>query len=202
MCHSRGSKRLGKAKPVVSIASQSIRAITAQRAAAKKKGRNPRESRTGRPPRPRLSSAVNPPPQGAPGVAHRRQLRPADGKEVEHDPEHETAVVEPERPAARPFAECVPLTRRVAQTEIDESDPEQAEGAEERGMGVVERKEGAVLVVIDERRVQGPAAKHTRTDEIPERRAEDVEVGEPVLELTGGGDDEAVLLYGLDDEEE
>lgn len=35
-------------------------------------------------------------------------------------------------------------------------------------MGVIESQEGAVLVVIDQRRVQGAAAKDAGADEVPE----------------------------------
>ena len=70
----------------------------------------------------------------------------------------------------------------IAQAEVDEAEREQPEGAEQRRVRVVERQEGAVLVVIDERRVERAAAEDAGADEIPERRAEDVEIGEAVIE--------------------
>lgn len=53
-------------------------------------------------------------------LIHRRELRPAYWEEVENDPERQTAVVEPERPAAGLLAESVLLARGVAQAEVDE----------------------------------------------------------------------------------
>ena len=47
---------------------------------------------------------------------------------------------------------------------------------------MVERQEGAVLVIIDERSVESAAAEHTGADEIPERRPEDVEISQAVIE--------------------
>ena len=111
------------------------------------------------------------------------ELRPADREEVEADPQHQPAIVEPERPQPEPLAERMPVGRDIAQAEIDQPDRQQAEGAEQRRMGVVEGQEGAVLVVIDQRRVQRAAAEDAGADEVPERRADDVGVGEPVLEL-------------------
>ena len=43
-----------------------------------------------------------------------------------------------------------------------------------------------MLVVIDQRRVQRAAAENAGADEIPERRADDVGIGEPVFELPLG----------------
>ena len=48
---------------------------------------------------------------------------------------------------------------------------------------MVERQEGAVFVIVHQRRVERAAAEDAGADEIPERRADDVGVGEPVLEF-------------------
>ena len=88
----------------------------------------------------------------------------------------------------------------VAQAEIDQPDRELPEGAEQRGVRVVQRQEGAVLVVVDERRVERAAAEHAGADEVPERRADDIGIGEPVLELLMRLD-EAVVVDRLDDQE-
>ena len=46
-------------------------------------------------------------------------------------------------------------------------------------MGVVERQERAMLVIIDQRRIDRPAAEHPGADEIPEGGAENVQIGQP-----------------------
>jgi hypothetical protein len=46
----------------------------------------------------------------------------------------------------------------VAQAEIHKPNRQLAEGAEQRGMGVVERQEGAMLAVVHQRRVERAAA--------------------------------------------
>ncbi len=93
-------------------------------------------------------------------------------------------------------------TRAIAQAEIDEAEREQAERAEQRGVRVVERQEGAVLVIIDERRIERAAAEDAGADEIPERRAEDVEVGEAVIERSRRALDQPVLRDRLEDEQD
>ena len=87
----------------------------------------------------------------------------------------------------------------IAQAEIDQPDRQFAEGAEQRGVRMVERQEGAVLVVVDERRVQRAAAEDARADEIPERRADDIGVGEAVFEFLMRLD-QAVIVDRLDDQ--
>ena len=67
-------------------------------------------------------------------------------------------------------------------------------------MGVVERQERAVLVVVHQRRVERAAAEHAGADEIPERGADDVGVGEPVFELAMRLD-QPVMLDRLDDQQ-
>ena len=111
------------------------------------------------------------------------ELRPADREEVQQDPQHQPAIVEPERPQPQLLAERLPIGGDVAQAEIDQSDRQFAEGAEQRGMGMVERQEGAMLVVVDQRRVERAAAEYARAHEIPERRADDVGIGKPIFEL-------------------
>ena len=113
----------------------------------------------------------------------RIQLRPADREEVEDDPQDQAPIVKPKRPSPESLAERIPVGGDIAQAEIDQPDAEKAEGAEQRRMGVVEGQERAVLVVIDQRRIQRAAAKDAGADEIPERGADDVGVGETVFEL-------------------
>ena len=78
----------------------------------------------------------------------------------------------------------MPVGGGIAQAEIDQPDPQQAEGAEQRGMRVVQGQKRAVLVVIDQRRIQRAAAKDPGADEVPERRANDVSIGETIFELS------------------
>ena len=93
----------------------------------------------------------------------------------------------------------MPIGGDVAQAEIDQSDRKLAERAEQRGMGMVQRQEGAVLVVVHQRRVERAAAEHARADEIPEGRADDIGIGEAVLELLMRLD-QAVIVDCLDDQ--
>jgi hypothetical protein len=58
------------------------------------------------------------------------QLRPADGEEIEKNPEHQAAVVKPERRPPDFFSERVSISRDIAQAEINQADSEQAESAE------------------------------------------------------------------------
>jgi hypothetical protein len=67
-------------------------------------------------------------------------------------------------------------------------------------MGVIESQEGAVLVVIDQRRVQGAAAKDAGADEVPEGGPDYVGVGQPVIERLLPAN-ELVLLDCLDDQQ-
>jgi hypothetical protein len=60
-------------------------------------------------------------------------------------------------------------------------------------VSVVEGEERAVLVVIDERRVEGAAAEDAGADEIPEGGADDIEVGETVFEFSSRLDEPVVL---------
>ena len=57
-----------------------------------------------------------------------------------------------------------------------------------------------MLVVVHQRRVERAAAEHARADEIPERGADDVGVGEAVLELLMRLD-QAVMVDRLDDQQ-
>jgi len=52
------------------------------------------------------------------------ELRPADREEVEQDPEDQAAVVEPESPPPDPFAKRMLIGCDIAQTEINEADPQ------------------------------------------------------------------------------
>ena len=122
-------------------------------------------------PRPRIAMLIN-------GV----ELRPADGEEVQEYPHHQPNVVAPKGNSARPLIEDRAGTRAIAQAEIDETERKQAKGAEQRRVRVVERQESAVLIIIDQRRVDRSAAEHAGADEIPERRAENVEIGQAVIE--------------------
>ena len=79
------------------------------------------------------------------------------------------------------------VARDVAQAEIYQSDPQQAESAEQGGVGMIEGEKGPMLIIIDQRRVEGAAAKHAGADEIPERRPDDIEIGQIVFELLMGG---------------
>src|SRR6185312_13527051 len=107
---------------------------------------------------------------------------PTDGEEVEQNPQDQAGIVEPEGPQPELLAEGRPLGVDVAQTKIDEPDRKLAECAEQRRMSMVQREKGAVLVVVDEWRVERATAKHAGTDEVPERRADDVGIGQAVLE--------------------
>ena len=82
-----------------------------------------------------------------------------------------------------PFAEPPASAGDIAQAEIDQPDRQQAEGAEQRRVGVVEGQERSVLVVVDQRRIQRAAAEDAGADEIPEGGTDDVGVGQAVFEL-------------------
>ncbi len=112
------------------------------------------------------------------------ELRPADREEVEDDPQDEAAIIEPEGPPPEFLAKGVPIGGGVAQAEIDQPDTQKAEGAEQRGMGMVQGQKGAVLVVVDQGRILGAAAKDPGADKIPERRADYVSISETVFEFS------------------
>ena len=105
-------------------------------------------------------------------LVDRIELRPADREEVEEDPHRQATIVTPERDAARRLVELGVRPGTIPQAEVDQPEREQPERSEQRRMRVVERQERAVLVVIDQRRVERAAAEDTGSDEIPERRAE------------------------------
>jgi len=109
------------------------------------------------------------------------ELRPADREKVEENPEHKTGVVEPERPQPEALAKWCPIGSRITQAKIDQPDGEQPKRAKQGGMRMIQRQKGAVLVIIDQRRVQRAAAEDAGADEIPERGTDDVGVGEPVI---------------------
>jgi len=129
------------------------------------------------------------------------ELRPADREEVEEDPHRQARIVAPEGDAPEPLVEDRVRARSIAQAEVDETKREQPERSEQRGMRMIERQEGAVLVIIDERGVDRPAAKDSGADEIPEGGAEDVEVGEAVIERCRALD-RAVLRDRFQDQED
>src|SRR6185503_7491802 len=87
------------------------------------------------------------------------ELRPADREEVEEDPQHQPGIVAPEGDASEPLVEHGFGPGPVPQAEIDEPKREEAKGSEERSMRVVERQEGAMLVIIDERCIDRAAAE-------------------------------------------
>ena len=72
------------------------------------------------------------------------------------------------------LAERHAVGRGGAQAEVDQANGEEPEGAEQGGMRMVQRQERAVLVVIDQRRVERAAAEDSGADEVPERGADDV----------------------------
>src|SRR5580692_9905211 len=121
-------------------------------------------------------------------LVNRVKLRPADREKIEQDPQDQATIVEPERPLPDPLAEWISVGGDIAQAEINEPDPKQAEGAEQRSMGMVERQEGAVFVIVDQRRIQRASSKNAGADEVPECRSDDVGVGETELELLVGLD--------------
>ncbi|KGS21380.1 putative nitric-oxide reductase domain protein [Burkholderia pseudomallei MSHR7343] len=137
---------------------------------------------------------------GEPAIVDRVELRPADRKEVEGDPQNEPRVIQPKRPEAEFLAESRLLGGGMPQAEIDQSDREQAERAEQRRVRVVQREEGAVLVIVDERRVERAAAEHARSDEVPERGAQHIRVRETVAEPLLFPD-QAVVLHRVEDEQ-
>ena len=92
------------------------------------------------------------------------ELLPADREEVQQDPQHKAAIVEPERPQPWPFAERYPIPRHIAQAEVDQADREQPERAEQRRVGMVQRQERPMFVVVDQRGVQRAAAEDPRAD--------------------------------------
>ena len=92
-------------------------------------------------------------------LVHGGELRPTDREKVKDYPEHKPGVVEPERPEPEALAERRPVGGRIAQAEVDQADGEQAEGRKEGGMGMVQRQERAVLVIIDQWRVERAAAE-------------------------------------------
>ena len=94
----------------------------------------------------------------------------------------------------------MPIGGDVAQAEIDQPDRQFAESAGQRGVCMVERQEGAVLVVVHQRRVERAPAEHARADEIPERCPDDIGVGQPVFEFLMRLD-EAVVIDRLDDQQ-
>src|SRR5690349_7022696 len=116
-------------------------------------------------------------------LEHGIQLGPADWEEVEHDPQHQPYVVQPERPQAEALAERGALACGVSQTEVDEADGQKPEGTKQRRVRMIQCEERAVLVVIHERGIQCSSAEHAGTYEIPECRSDDVHVCEAVLEL-------------------
>ena len=115
----------------------------------------------------------------------RIELRPADREEVEENPHHQPDIVAPEGDPAGRFIELRIRSGAVTQAEIDQAEREQAERAEQRGMGVVEGQECAMLIIIDQRSVERAAAEHTGADEIPERRSKDEQIGKAVVEPFG-----------------
>jgi hypothetical protein len=130
----------------------------------------------------------------------RVQLRPADREEMQENPHHQPDVVAPEGNPPWPLVENGARSCAIAEAEIDEAERKQPERAEQRGMGMVEGQESAMLVVVDERRVKGAAAEDARPDEIPERRAEDVQISKRVIECCGPLD-QAVLRNRLQDQQ-
>lgn len=72
-------------------------------------------------------------------LVNSNELRPSNREEVEQDPERQPGIVQPEGPQPELLAERRSLAREIAQAEIDEADREQAESAEERRMGMVQR---------------------------------------------------------------
>ena len=135
---------------------------------------------------------------GEPVLEHRIELRPADREKVQQDPQQKAAVVEPERPQPWPFAEQHSVARHIAQAEVDQADREQPERSEQCRVGMVQRQERPVFIVVDQRRVQRAAAKYTGADEVPECRANEVGVGDRIIERPLRAD-QPVLLDRLDD---
>lgn len=84
------------------------------------------------------------------------------------DPQHDADVHEPERPVAETLVEACVGAGAIARAELNEAERQHAEGAEQRGMRVVQRQEGAVLVVVRRRRIERNAAEHTGAHEVPE----------------------------------
>ena len=75
-------------------------------------------------------------------LVDRVELWPPDREEVEEDPHHKPAIVAPEGNPAGRFIELRTWPSAVAQTEVDQAERKQAEGAEQRSVRVIERQEG------------------------------------------------------------
>ena len=134
-------------------------------------------------------------------LVDRVQLGPPDREEVEENPHHQPDIVAPESDPPGLLVELGTRARAVTQAEVDEAKRQEPERAKQRGVRVVERQEGAVLVVIDERGIERAAAEDSGADEVPEGRAEDVEIGEAVIECRGALD-QPVLRDRLEDQED
>src|SRR5665213_872532 len=137
--------------------------------------------------------------EGIAVLIYGQQLRPTDRKEIKTDPENQAEVIKPEGPQADRVAER-PAAGDVAQAEINQANPQFAEGAEQRGMRMSEGEERSVLIVIYQRRVERAATEHAGTDEVPECGPDDEGIGKTVIEI-GAGLDEPVLLDGFGDEQ-
>ena len=70
-------------------------------------------------------------------------------------------------------------------------------------MRVVEGQERAMLIIIDQRRIERAAAEDTRADEVLARRTKDEKVGEAVIEPFGACRSFDCTMLGdcLEDEE-
>jgi len=80
-----------------------------------------------------------------------------------------------------------------------QTDGQQPECPEQGRVCVVESEKCPVLVIVHQGCVQCAAAEHASAHEIPERRADDVVVREPVLELLLRAD-QPIVIDRLDDE--
>ncbi len=137
--------------------------------------------------------------EGIAMLVHGQQLRPTDRKEIEADPENQAEIIKPEGPQAEGVAER-PAPGDVAQAEINQANPQFAEGAEQRGMRMSEGEECSVLIVVNQRRVERASTEDTGTDEVPESGSDDEGIGKTVIEIGASLDEPALLLLdGLGD---